>query len=317
MSWEREPLWVKSRLFFEKAFKEDKEEQYFGLWCAMGLELLCRAAISNISPTLLAEPDREQQNLLHALNMGSAKTQKKSIATNQVLFLCKTLITDFVDTNYKIASAIINRRNEEVHSGGAAFLEYPTQQWLNGFYKCCKILAESQDESLESLFGDEIAKEAEVILAEVQEELIGKTKSLIAAHKKVFEAKEESERINLSAESEKKGELLSHMGHHRINCPACNSIATIHGESYGTDQVEHTDDEIIVRQSVLPTKFNCPACELKLTGYGALTAAGIADHFTHRSNYTPEEYYDMINPNDEHAMDRFAEEHGYYHFSND
>ena len=78
MSWERETLWIKSKLFFEKGFDEEKEGPYFGLWCSMGLELLARAAIANFSPTLLAEPDREQQNILHALGLGSSKSNKKS-----------------------------------------------------------------------------------------------------------------------------------------------------------------------------------------------------------------------------------------------
>ncbi|MEZ5029766.1 MAG: hypothetical protein R2787_00015 [Saprospiraceae bacterium] len=255
MSWEREPLWTKAKMYFEKAFTEDREEPYFGLWCAMGLELLARSAVSKVSPTLLADPDREQQNLLHALNLGSAKSQKKSIATNQVLYLCQTLITDFTELNLKVASAIINRRNEEVHTGGAAFAEYPTQQWIGGFYKCCKLLAEFQGESLNSLFGDEIQKEADLVLTEVEQEVLGKTKSSITAHKKVFEAKEEADRLALIENADKKSELLSHRGHHRVKCPACESSATVQGESYGNDVAEHKEDEIIVRQSVLPTKF--------------------------------------------------------------
>ena len=112
MSWEREPLFSKAKLFFEKAFDEDKEEPHFGLWCAMGLELLARSAVAKVSPTLLAEPDREHQNLLHALNLGALKSQRKSIATIRVLSLCQILIKEFTALEFKVASAIINRRNE-------------------------------------------------------------------------------------------------------------------------------------------------------------------------------------------------------------
>lgn len=298
MSWEREPLFTKAKLYFEKAFNEDKEEPFFGLWCAMGLELLARSAISKVSPTLLAEPDRDHQNLLHALNLGSSKSQRKSIATIHVISLCQTLITQFTDVEYKIASAIVNRRNEELHSGGAAFDEYPTQQWISGFYKCCKILCEFQEESLNSLFGDDIQKEADIILAEVAEEVIGKTKSLVAAHKKVFENKEKEEQEKLREEVQKSGDFLAYKGYHRIGCPACGCVGTITGEPYGKDNIEHGEEEIIVRQSILPTKFNCKACELKLSGYNVLSAAGIGNHYTRRTTYTPEEYYDMINPDD-------------------
>ncbi|OZV66260.1 hypothetical protein [Winogradskyella aurantia] len=299
MSWEREPLFTKAKLYFEKAYDEDKEEPYFGLWCAMGLELLARSAVSSISPTLLAEPDREHQNLLHALGLGSAKSQRKSIATINVLSLCQTLITDFTDANFKIASAIINRRNEEVHTGAAAFDEYPTQQWIAGFYKCCQILCDFQGESLNSLFGDDIQKEADLILAEVEESVIGKTKSLIAAHSKVFDGKDAEKKEELKEAAQKNGDRLSYRGYHRVECPSCKCTATVFGEPYGKQNVENNEDEIIVRQSILPTKFQCIACELKLSGYSSLKAANIGNHYTRRNTYSPEDYYDMINPDDE------------------
>ena len=321
MSWEREPLFSKAKLFFEKAYEEDKEEIYFGLYCALGLELLARSAVSHVSPTLLAEPDKDHQNLLHALNLGSAKSQRKSIGIVQVLLLCQHLITEFTESNFISAKAIVNRRNEEVHSGAAAFDEYPTQKWIAGFYKCCKLLSEFQGESLNSLFGDEIQKEAELILEEVEEEVIGKTKSSIAAHKKVFENKDPDSQAELKATAEKTGASLAYKGYHRVKCPACGCQGAVFGEPYGKQKVEHTDDKIVVRQSILPTKYNCTACELKLTGYNTLKAADIANHYTRTNWYNPEEYYDLINPDDEDSITQRYNEinppEGYWGWNND
>lgn len=317
MSWNRESLWAKSRLYFERAFETDREDDTFGLWCAMGLELLARSAVAKFSPTLLAEPDKEHKYLLIALDLGSAKVSRRSISTHQVLNLCKVLIPDFTEAEVKLASALTGRRNEELHSGSAAFQEYSTQQWIAGFYKCCKILAESQDESLTSLFGDEEAKVAEGVIAEVADEVKSKVLNAIAAYRKVFNEKEESEREELKVKAEKQGETLSYRSHHRVNCPACGCVATVQGDTYGQEQIEHKNDEIVVRQSVIPTRFSCPACGLKLSGYGELSSANIADHFTHRIHYTPEEYYDLVDPNDTEAMQSYAEDHGYFMFSND
>lgn len=317
MSWDRESLWAKSRLYFERAFETDREDETFGLWCAMGLELLARSAIAKFSPTLLAEPDKDHKYLLIALDLGSAKVSRRSIATNQVLSLCKTLIPDFTEDEVKLASALTGRRNEELHSGSAAFMEYSTQQWIAGFYKCCKILAESQEESLTSLFGDEEAKVAEGVITEVAEEVKSKVQNAIAAYKKVFNEKDESERNDLREKAEKQGETLSFQSHHRVDCPACGCVATVQGDTYGQEQIEHKEDEIVVRQSVIPTRFSCPACGLKLSGYGELSSAKVADHFTHRLHYTPEEYYDLIDPHDSEAMQSYAEDQGYFMFSND
>ncbi|ROI14917.1 hypothetical protein [Epilithonimonas hominis] len=306
MSWEREPLFKKSKLFFEKAFDEDKESPFFGLWCAMGLELLTRSSLAYISPTLLADPDASHQNLLHALNLGVSKSKRKSLITIQVLSLCQTLITDFTEYHFKVSSAIINQRNEELHTGSSAFDEYPASRWLADFYKCCKILSEFQGESLNSLLGDDVEKEANMILSEVQEEVTGKTKSLIAAHKKVFEGKPTDDQAVLKEEATKSSDRLAYRGHHRVNCPACNSLATVIGESYGKQNIEATVDKIVVRQSILPTKFSCIACELKIEGYNALAVVDLANPYTRRTTYKPEDYYDMINPED---FDRISEKY--------
>lgn len=318
MSWEREPLFTKSKLFFEKSFEEDKESPFFGLWCAMGLELLARSALAHISPTLLAEPDPSHQNLLHALNLKSSKGKRKSLMTAQVLSLCQHLITDFTEYHFKVSSAIINQRNEEVHTGSAAFEDYPTSQWIAGFYKCCKILSEFQGESLNSLLGDEIEKEANIILSEVEEEVIGKTKSLIAAHKKVFDNKLDGDQERLKIDAQKNSDKLAYRGYHRVNCPACGSTATVIGEPYGKEHVDTKQNEIIVRQSILPTRFQCDACELKINGYSALNAAEISNHYTRRITYSPEEYFDMINPDDYDTIsEKFREFGGLDEFNNE
>jgi hypothetical protein len=300
----------------QRALTQDREQDTFGLWAAMALELLARSAVSKVSPTLLADPDKDQKNVLYALGLGSGAAPK-SIAISQVLILCKALIPSFTEEDLKAATALVARRNEELHTGAAAFLSYPTQHWLAGFYRCCKTLSEFQGETLASLMGAAEADAAKKILDETERNLADKIKSLIGAHMRVFNNKEAAEQERLRVEAVVQGELLSHQKHHRVNCPACACIATVQGEVYGGEQVEHGENKITVRQNVVPTKFHCTACGLKLNGYGELLVAKVADHFTHRSEYSPEEYYELVDPNDEVAMQSFAENHGYYHFSND
>lgn len=70
MIWERDPLWAKAKLFLERAFEQPADDPQYGLWCSLGLELLARAAVASVSPTLLAEPEQNHQYLLHALGVG-------------------------------------------------------------------------------------------------------------------------------------------------------------------------------------------------------------------------------------------------------
>jgi hypothetical protein len=298
MSWERDPLWAKARLFFERAFDESRESPNFGLLCSFGLELLARSALASISPTLLAEPDRDQKNLLHALNRGSERTPRKSISTVQVFSLCCTLFPNFTKDDFTASMALINRRNEELHSGAAAFAEYPPSQWLGGFYRACTLLSAAMGENLINLFGKEEAKAASEILTENQKEVKKSVEKSIASHREVFAEKSADDRKKAAAEAAKLGEKLAMLQHHRVTCPACKCVATVQGRPFGKEHISNKDDMIVVRQAVVPTSFACSACELKLEGYAQLDAAGLGGHYQRKTTFSPEEYYGLINPDD-------------------
>jgi hypothetical protein len=294
MSWERDPLWAKARLYFERAFQESREDPRFGLWCSLGLELLARAALASISPTLLAEPDKDHKFLLHALNRGSEKVPKRSIGTAQVFNLCRTLFVKFTEQEYIAALALVNRRNDELHTGASAFEEYPSRFWIVGFYRVCSALTEAIGESLESLFGEAEAKVALEVLTGTQAGVSHQVKSTIAAHHKVFDAKSETDKKALAESAEKEGQELAHKRHHRVKCPSCGCVATIQGEPFGQEHVTHKDDCIELRQAVLPRSFACSACGLKLQGYAELEAAELGGQYTRTTSFSPEDYYGLI-----------------------
>lgn len=298
MSWERDPLWAKARLFFDRAFEQTREDPAFGLWCSLGVEVLARAALASISPTLLAEPDRDHKFLLHALGRGSERTPRKSIGTGQVLSLCNSLFPGFTKEDLTAALALVNRRNEELHSGAAAFEAYPPSQWLTGLYKACGALATGMGESLETLFGEEEARVANSILAEDRTNTTERVKKRIASHRSVFDARPSDEQTQAKLESEEQAKTLAYRGHHRVTCPACKSVATVQGQAFGKEHMTDEDGEIVVRQAVCPTSLSCSACGLKLDGYAELEAAELGGHYTRRTSYTPEEYYGLIHPDE-------------------
>lgn len=298
MSWERDPLWTKARRYFERAVAYRHDDELFGLWCSLGLELLARAALANISSTLLAEPDREHRNLLYALNRGAKRQPKKSIATAQVLNLCKTLIGGFSDEHFKASLALVNRRNDELHTGSAAFHEYPPNQWIGGLYRVCKVLSESMDESLESLLGKEEAESATAMLQEIANDLIQRVKSKIASHKNVFTEKDALEQEQAREKAAEDMKPLAYRGHHLVSCPSCGCTSSVQGETFGKSQLEIGDHEIIVRESISPRSFACTACGLRLTSYPELDAAGLGGHYTRTSTISPEDYYNLISVDD-------------------
>jgi len=296
MSWERDPLWAKARLYFERAFEESRDDPRFGLWCSLGLELLARAALASVSPTLLAEPDKEHKFLLHALNRGSEKVQRRSIPATQVFNLCRTLFVQFSENDLIAANALVNRRNDELHTGNIAFEEYRPKHWLAGFYRVCRSLTDAMGESLESLFPEDEARVARQILDETQTEVKQRVQNLIAAHRKVFEGKSREDQQAAAEIAEKEGAQLAYKRHHQVTCPACGCVATVQGEPFGRERINHEEDCIKVRQAVSPRTFSCVACELKLQGYAELEAAQLGGQYTRTTIFSPEDYYGLIHP---------------------
>jgi len=296
MAWDRDSLWAKAATFMERAFQESKEDPLFALWAALGLELLARSAVSHVSPTLLAEPDSNHQYLLHALGRGSEKVSKRSLGAQKVFDLCVILFEGFTDAERKICVAIINRRNEELHSGSCAFEEDKSTQWLSGFYRACKTLSECQGYTLEDLFGEDEARHAEELLAEKRIKVKGQVESKVAAHKKVFEAKSATDQKKATKSAAKEAISLSYHGHHKARCPACGSAASINGEPYGTEKVTHEDGEVVVRQPVSPRGLSCTACGLTLSGYAELEVVNLGGRYTRTTSYTPEDYFGLVDP---------------------
>lgn len=298
MSWERDPLWAKARLFFSRAFDTQREDPVFGLWCSLGLELLARAALSSVSPALLAEPDREHKNLLHVLH--KEISLPKSINAIVVFNLCRKMFPVFSEEDYKVALALLNRRNEELHSGAAAFDEYGQSHWLVAFYHACRSLTTVLGETLADLFGPEEAEFAEKLLAENREELKKTVLGAIAKHKKQFESKTPEEQEAERTQAEALVQELSAKRHHRVICPACGSAASLQGTPFGKEHVSHDEDggAIVVRQAVSPTEFSCSACGLRLTTYAALETASLGTTYTRTTRSSPEDYFGLINPDD-------------------
>ncbi|QDV77283.1 hypothetical protein [Botrimarina mediterranea] len=295
MSWEKDALLAKSKLFFEQAFQEEPDDWRFGLWCALGLELLARAAVASNSPVLLADPDPDQSNILYALGK-AGKIGGKSIGSARVVQLCERLFDGFTKDHVKVCLALINRRNDELHTGAAAFSQYPSSQWLASFYSACRALCAEMQESLESLLGAEQAAIAITMLEEVKEELKQSVDKRIGSHRSVFLAKPSDDQNSAKDKAVKQGEVLAYQGHHRVECPACKCVALVQGDVYGQVKVEHSGDEIVLRQSVSPKSLYCDACGLRLTSYGELDAAGLGGHHSRKTAYSPDEYYGLVDP---------------------
>ncbi len=289
--WCKEAFFSKAQRYVEQMYASDASEWQFGFWSGLALEFLIKATLANISPILVADGN-DWSNLFYAV--GGSPNQKKFVPrTADVSLMLASLekaFPDFTKEMLDIGAANLNRRNTELHSGALPYDNLGSSSWLPGFCVLCEFLLTQMGESLDTLCGKEMADDARIHIQAFRDEAAKAVKQSINAHKTLWEELGEDERTE--KENQAKNASLRYFGH-RVNCPACNSVALLHGSAAGTRKKEVDGGEIVERQRMVPANFECPACGLKINGYSKLLACGLGDAFVSHISYSPIEYFDI------------------------
>lgn len=289
--WSHDQFLIKAQRYASKMLEQDQDSWEFGFWSALILEMLARAALSSISPTLLAD-GKDWNNIYYALgNQPSAtKFVPRSANINEILNRLVAILPEFTPEMFNFSIRHANRRNSELHSGALPFDEFGTSEWLPSYYSTVSVLLQSLGHDIAKLFGADEAKAAETLIESLRDETAKSVQANINAHKTVWESKSKDEQEQLQKQA---AMLATRKTGHRVNCPACQSTGLVHGTPIGAANTSLEDDLIIERQSMLPSQFECSACELKIAGYSRLNACGLGDNFTATSRYDVAEYFDL------------------------
>lgn len=282
---------LRAQRYAETMLEKDHTDWEFGFWSALTLEILVRASLANISPALVAD-GKDWNNILYAIGTdpNQPKFNPKSAEISELLKRSENIFPNFTREMLNFSVSHINKRNSELHSGAVPFEGIGSSSWLPAFYSVCKVLVTEIEESLDTLLGTEIAKEAEAHIVALGDESAKSVKGTINAHKTIWKEKATEEKTKLS----KQAETLSTRHHgHRVNCPSCDSVALVHGSSSGAPKTTVDEDGIIEKQTMLPASFECIACGLKIAGYSKLVACGLGDTYVSTSQYDAVEYFEI------------------------
>ena len=110
----------------------------------------------------------------------------------------------------------------------------------------------------------------------------------IAVHKTAWESKDAKERAKLANRA---STWATRQTGHRVVCPACGNDALVNGAPISAPLRKLDGDLIVETQEYLPAKFECVACELKISGLSQLSACGLGNTFKVTSTYDAAEYY--------------------------
>ena len=187
--YDHEALWLKAKLFINRAMDETDERSFDekALWASLALELLGKAALARVSPLLIAEPTEEGNNLLIASGLVEGDTRFLSVRAKTIYSRCHRAFKPFSDLE---AMHITNARNEYLHGSKAGFTSIPEAAWWPRFWAVAVILVGALERETYHLVGleraDLIDKHLEQNKKNIEnrtEMLIERAKQRLAQHK--------------------------------------------------------------------------------------------------------------------------------------
>lgn len=286
--WSRNALLAKAQRYAQEMLSHPRDDWHFGLTSTFVLEFLARAALANIHPTLLADA-KDWNNIYFALGHTptAPKYLPRSITTSAVMAHLRDVLPVFTPELEGFAAQHINRRNEELHGGSTPFDGLHTT-WLANFYQACGVFLEALGESLAHLVGTDEAAFAQKLIEASRDQSAKAVSKAIAAHKTFWESKDLAEQNKLERQA---SVWATRQAGHRVKCPACGNDALVAGAPVSAAIRKLDGDLIVETQDYLPSKFECVACQLKISGLSQLTASGLGATYKSTSTYDAADYY--------------------------
>lgn len=289
--WDATALLAKARRYIEQMQACDHADWQFAFWSSLALELIARASLSQISPTLLAETNEKDASQLYFALGHAPNTQKftpKSIGIGEVLNRLQSMNTSFDKELRDFCSIHTGMRNAELHSAAMPFDEIKSSAWLWKFYRSCEVLTVSLGLDLTNLLGLEEAAFAKHQINAAKDEAAKAVLGTIKSFREVWQSKPEKDRTKLA---EKAQAWASRQEGHVVDCPACASEALLDGDPIGSPKRTLKEDMVIETQAKVPSQFQCVACNLKINGLSQLSAAGLGSPFKTTATFNAAEYF--------------------------
>jgi len=203
----------------------------------------------------------------------------------------KTLFTRcqraFKPFNLTEAMAIINARNEYLHSGGAGFMTIPPNAWWPKFWAQAVILIAALDRDIADFVGFSREDIARNYLDQNAKNVEHRTQTLIGrAKQRLSQHREGTLTVRVAAEwGYGRDRSAGFIYQCAATCPACQSDGILEGDDVSDTEVKHEQiSEDVAEASVTLTieadYFSCPTCQLVLEGPQLVRQAGLPTTFS-------------------------------------
>lgn len=278
-------LWMKARLFINRAMDAEVHRSFDeqALWASLALEVLAKAALSRVSPLLIATPDEDGTNLLIASGLVEGEATFHSVQAKTVFARCAKAFRPF---SFNEAKLIAAGRNEYLHGGAPTIGPLPPHAWWPRFWAQAVILLTAQDREIDEFVGADRVPVVEDHLARNRQHLEQRVEALIERAKQRLSLHEQGlMTARQAAEWAATVDPTAALEHYTdASCPACGSVGLLEGREVLSHEVEYEqfgeeDYDVRVNLTVGSDYFSCHRCHLILDGYELLDAAGLDDRF--------------------------------------
>jgi predicted RNA-binding Zn-ribbon protein involved in translation (DUF1610 family) len=297
-------LWTKSKIFIDRSVRaRDLEDPTdFHLWAAVALEILGKATLARIHPTLVADPS-DFASLLTAAGHTTG-TNHRSITAKTLFERLQTSVPHFEERMKRDATLMANRRNAELHSGETPIEGLDERAWVPQFWRMADVLIAHQGQTLDEWVGtDEAIRVREVLrdAAELQRQtVLGRIQRRRADFDSQWpQGSDDRREVESRAISRPMPPSYAHLAEafEDASCPSCGLKGWLFG-SVGDEEVmgiEHLTDGDgfvdrweVVRITHDVEAFRCPECGLRLEGRDEVAIAGLPSDFVRDEEREPD-----------------------------
>ena len=271
-------LMGKSKVYIRRALncKNENDNDQYQLWASLALELLAKAFLAEIHPSLIANPNSFPS--LAAASGINIETDIITIPAKTLFERLKKLLPEFDKKVEEFCYAISGRRNAELHSGEVPFQDMRLETWEGTYWYTVQILLNRSSSNLEEWLGVNKKPSPEIL-----DSFWNAIKNIVKI--KIEEAKEGYSKLSKkdiakllgnipTVTTERCRELFDLTEPYtcwKLECPACSGPAIMAGKQYGEDIIDFELDDFYIPWDKVVKKyqaeeFRCPICNLHLDG---------------------------------------------------
>lgn len=290
-----ESLLQKSKQYAKRALgaKHTGDVESYQLYAALAFELLAKASLASIHPSLVVKTDNT--NSLLEVNGISTGTVIRTIDANEAYARLRHTVTGYTSLDMDASRKLADRRNAELHSGEPAFASFPPNLWEGEFWHAAELVLGSMKLSLDDWLGADAKAPKEQLSAlrkaraSAVELRIARARVGFAEFKPDGKKKRTKKSIQQIVDSSKHLDpakyrhLFKYLTEREwlAECPACGAHGVVGGdkvfEESADDQSEAEPGFEYIEIGYYPLEFHCPTCGLELVGPEEVVLGGISE----------------------------------------